>query len=552
MEPIKVKCGVGRLTFGISAAALMCVSASAFAQPADQINRVPLPTTAPSIGQTPVVNPTTGQPDIVGPSPAPQRRKRGGRFGARAEEEDGQDKRRPGIHIVPRGEVDLTYTDNVLVSNTNRQSDFIVSPSAGLQAEGNTAKSRLFVDGAVAYDFYKDTTSFNGARVHGLADFRTEMFDRLLDFDARASTGQQRISAFDRGPATERSFGGNQAQVTTYGATPTVRWSNGNFADGEASYDFQGVSYGAAGASNTGIPLSNFYQHTGRLRLANGAAFGRFGWSVDGAMQHQDRGSDTSDRYNGSGSVTYLARYNLQLIGTVGYEHIGEPGLPQSVSGTFVTGGIRWAPGTRTEIEFDGGWRYREPYFSGRISYAVLRWMKLRASYTETIDTPQSVVGRNLLNAVSGADGVTRDPLTGLPVDPTFSPFGLSNVAFRRKALEVGIDGTIGRNSYSLSGLYERRNVGTITGKDLRGTAAVGRQLTPSLKGTLSVSYDRVTGSTFAVGQKSTTVQARAQLDYALGARTNVAVSYIYQRLAAPPLIHSRENVAMLVLTRKF
>jgi uncharacterized protein (PEP-CTERM system associated) len=299
--------------------------------------------------------------------------------------------------------------------------------------------------------------------------------------------------------------------------------------------------------------VGNFYQHTGRIRLSNGSAFGRVGWAVDGSAQRQDRGgTDTSDRYNGSASATYLARYNLQFIGTVGYEHIGEPGLPESVSGTFITGGFRYAPGTRTEIQFDGGWRYREPYFRGSISYAALRWMKLRASYTQTIDTPQSVVGRNLLEAVSGPNGVTRDPTTGLPLDPTVSPFGLSTVAFRRKALEVGVDGTIGRNSYSLSGLYERRNVGTIIGKDLRGTAAIGRQLTPSLKGTLAVSYDRVTGSTFSVGQTSTTVQARAQLDYALGRRTNVALSYIFQRLAAPPLIHTRENVAMLVLTRSF
>jgi hypothetical protein len=47
-------------------------------------------------------------------------------------------------------------------------------------------------------------------------------------------------------------------------------------------------------------------------------------------------------------------------------------------------------------------------------------------------------------------------------------------------------------------------------------------------------------------------MQARAQLDYALGRRTNVALSYIFQRLAAPPLVHTRENVGMLVLTRTF
>ena len=547
MAPIEAKRGVGRLTFGISAAALMCIGAPASAQMRDGANG---PATGLSIGQTPMVDPATGLSDIVGPQPVPDRRPRRSRIGGR---DDGATQGRPpGFHITPRGEVDLTYTDNVLVSNTNRQGDFIVSPGAGLLAEGSTAKSRYFVDGAFAYDFYKDTTSFDGARVHGLADFRTEMFDRLLDFDARASTGQQRISTFDRGPATERSFGGNQAQVTTYGATPTVRWSTGNFADVEASYDFQAVNYASAGASNTVVGLGDFYQHTGTLRLSNGSDFGRFGWALGGSVQRQDRGGFNSDRYNGNASLTYLVRYNFQLIGTVGYDHIDEPNLTQTASGTFATGGFRWSPGTRTDIQFDGGWRYREPYFSGHITYAALRWMRLRGSYTETIDTPQSVVGRNLLNAVSGPDGVTRDPLTGLPVDPTISPFGLSNVPFRRKALELSVDGTVGRNSYALTGLYERRNAGASTAKDVRGTAALGRQLTPSLKGTLSLSYDRVTGSTISVGEKSTTLQARAQLDYAVGHRTNVALSYIYQRLAAPPLVRTRENVGMLILTRKF
>jgi uncharacterized protein (PEP-CTERM system associated) len=124
----------------------------------------------------------------------------------------------------------------------------------------------------------------------------------------------------------------------------------------------------------------------------------------------------------------------------------------------------------------------------------------------------------------------------------------LNNQAFLRKAFEIGISGTLGRNTYSLSGSHERRLSAT-TAKSLRGNANVGRQISTRLNAGLTLGYDRLRGA--AAGRTSETFTAGGALSYELGQATTMSLTYLFQRIRAVPT-RTLENAVVLKLSRNF
>jgi len=393
----------------------------------------------------------------------------------------------------------------------------------------------------------------------GLADIKTDIVDKYFTLDARAATNEQSISPLNATPAVQRTFGQNQAQVLSYGATPDFRWRAGDFFTADTKYDISFVNYFRAAASTTAIPAGNTMQQAATINLQSGADFNRLTWTADGSISRQDQSgiNSASDHRTGEGSLQFAVVPNFQIVATGGYDDIVEPTLHQNLGGAHVTGGLRWSLSPRTRISFDGGRRYDKPYYVGDITYSASAALILHANYTETIETPQGLAGANLGNIISTPNGNLVNPITGLPADPNDNPFGLSNQAFRDNTLQVGISGALGRTTYSLTGIYERRISDTTTSKNLTGTATVGRQLSRALSTRFTLQYSQLNGLPAALGgpiiasDKSGTVSAREELDYTLGSRTTLALSYIYQRKHAFPL-RTLENAAVLTLNRSF
>jgi uncharacterized protein (PEP-CTERM system associated) len=462
-----------------------------------------------------------------------------------------------GFRFVPRANLDLSVTDNVALTETNRKADFITSPTAGFNLSGGTPRTRITADASASYDFYGATTRFNGERITGLLNAKTDLFDRLLSLDARAATNQQNINPGGGSPAKQRSFGQNQAQVLTYGATPTVRWRFGDMFNAETSYDITAVNYYRAAASTTAVPANNTIDQTVTVKLVSGPAFSRLTWTADASLKREDRQgpNSVSDHRSVQGSLLFAVVRNFQIVGTYGYDDIVEPSLNEKLGGMHATGGIRWRLSPRTEINFDAGWRYHKPNYNALVTYSASTALVLHASYEQTIETPQSLSGRNLANLGRDPFGNLINPITGLPADPTDDPFGLSNQAFRRNALEAGISGRLGPTTYTVTGKYERRKTGLTQTKDVGGTVSIARKLSPHLTATLTADYDRLTGLSgflaIPTSNKVDRLNGRARLDYALGRKTTVAVYYQYQRkLTFPGQII--ENVGVLTLNRTF
>src|SRR5262249_15509016 len=150
--------------------------------------------------------------------------------------------------------------------------------------------------------------------------------------------------------------------------------------------------------------------------------------------------------------------------------------------GPYATGGIHWALSPRTHLELEAGERYRKPYYSGNIEWRTRRIFSFHARYTQGVDTPQSVLAANLL-------GIFVDPRAPLPPltpnvigNPNDSPFGLVTTTFRRKAAEVGLDASFGRNTVSVLGAYERRVAEALKSDDHRASATLARQIATNMR----------------------------------------------------------------------
>ncbi len=461
---------------------------------------------------------------------------------------------KPAFEFKPRGVVDFTYTNNVLVTNTDKKPDVIVSSAAGFTLTGDTARTTYSIDSDAHYDEYIATKRLSGLRVTGRATANTDIVDQLLSINARAATDQQRIDPFNGTPASTRSFGGNQSQILNYGATPKLNWRFGNFASVVTTYDVSLVNYlSTAGAPVGGAPsaLSNdSVQQSVRANVDSGSLFDRLTWNAQGSIlrQEQSNSSTSSDRREIEGSLLYELMPNLKVVGTGGYDDIKESTLPGLRGGVHVTGGVRWTLSRRTSVTFDAGRRYRSPYYSGLATYSPGQSIKLRTSYSESVDTPQGLAIQNLGGLVRDNLGNLIDPISGLPSDPNNNPFGQNNQAFLRKALEVGIEGTLGRNRYNISGTHERR-ISTATSTSLKGSVGVGRQLSQSLRAGLTLSYDKISGG--VVARTSETLRANTALDYTLGASTTASLTYYFQRIDAAPT-RTREHAVVLKLKRDF
>ena len=289
----------------------------------------------------------------------------------------------PAWRIVPSISTDLTYTDNVRLVNSNKQSDLVTRLAPGILVEGRGGHVTGSFDFRWQQYAYLNDSQRNNQQKSLKANGKVELIDQWLYVDGAGSISQQPVSAFGTQVANNDLLNSNRTEASSYQWSPYIQGRLWNAADytlrftGSRTKSDQGEL--SVGSGNTSRAWSG--------RLAGDTSLASLGWSVDFQRQQQNRSTarDTESK-RVTGSLQYMVDPQVRLRGTLGRES-DDYGSTQSQSRTVRGLGVEWAPTERTNISLNKEKRSFGDSYNASFKHrtALTAWM---FSQSRNINTP--------------------------------------------------------------------------------------------------------------------------------------------------------------------
>jgi len=465
-------------------------------------------------------------------------------------------ERTPAFVVTPTASIQGTFTDNVRLVNTGAQSDWITTPSGGLNVAGKTERAEIAGSYSVSGDIYAEHSDLNGYRQNLLTVDRFEPVKNAFSVELRGSVDQQEIAQTGPQSATLRSGLTNQTQVANASITPSYveRW--GTWGVSTLSYTLNEVAYFNGGNNTTANNLNDSTQQTILASLASGDRFTRLTWSL-AFSDDISRGTETHlDQQTAEADGEYRIDSTLRVPATVGYDNFSEnqSGFSSTeLSGVFWNTGIHLVPGPRTDLVLRYGRRYDKPYESGSLTYKILPNVQFKAVYNISVQTQQQTLASALAGVTTDANGNLVNPITGVGATPNQTNDNLVNSVYRARTFQFGVSGSHGLNSFALDGQLETRDFGVLQGSDRSETinGLIGRTVGPLTTVNLNVAASHSTSVATVLNQGSTfDLLTGVDFGYKLSDRTNF--SFDVTRRHETGATKSDEDAFVARLSHKF
>lgn len=298
-----------------------------------------------------------------------------------------------------------THSDNLLLSETNRQSEWITRIGAGLQSVLNLPRLKGSID-------YSLSGVYNARGVG--EDGREQTLDTQLLLDAWDSTafvefegaiGDERISAFAVQPADTLNPT-NQAETRRFRVSPFLRgtWDN--------AYDYE-LRYTQLSSRTEANTRSDLDERGWSALLASTEGLGRLGWELAASSNEVDYSIGRQSRFD---AVSALLRYavspTLQVFGQAGRES-NDLLTAQRESYSATTVGFDWRPVELARVSVARSNRY-----FGR-GHNVIAEYQLRRVLLRYADSRDVVTGQLTLgDDIGGLSGFLDALYQGLESDP--------------------------------------------------------------------------------------------------------------------------------------
>lgn len=492
-----------------------------------------------------------------------------------AQAQQGEGNRPSGGSIQPRIGISQSWTDNLRLSEHDKDAALITTVSPGISITRNTGALRGSLDYSLNGITYLKTSYGSRFQNSLTANGQAEIVPRTFFVEAQASIGQQNTSAFGVQAAPTLGSQGsvaaldnpNQRETGTLSVSPLLRGQLG----GLASVDLRG-NFSITEAR--GSSLGDSRGRGGSLRIAQLNA-GLLGWYLMANTQ-QVHSSGVASNRNSSlvGGLNYRPNPDWVLSANAGQErnnYLNGGGSEQS----GFTGGVtaEWTPTPRTRV--NGNWQSHSYGNSHGLSFEH----RMRNSVWRVSDSTNVTLGNTgasggvrtnydlffLLYASLEPDPVKRDLLVradllslGLSPDApaavgflSAGPSQLRNqmLSFTLQGVRANVTATASRSVTSRLG--ENLNQG-----DLANNASI-EQRSYALTG--SYQLTPVTGMSLTISRQETVGDAsrRAQLtsmmlnwNSRLGSRLSVQLGARHSRFVG--VTPYAENAAYATLTQQF
>lgn len=447
--------------------------------------------------------------------------------------------------ITPSVGVQGSFTDNVRLTETNRDSDFVTRAFVGVDAILNGVRTKGVLQAQAAYDFYADADDLNGWSARGFGIGSYELVQNVLALELDGGLTNGNISTFGSS-AIDRSGVDGRVQLATVGFGPRLTTRLGDFADLNAAARVSHVAYEEADGSTTALlpEDSTLFNADVAVDTADRYANVQLGLAASYEEDDQDFRS-----YSAVASSYFRVAPSVRLIARAGYDSI-EDAANLDIDAPVWSLGVEYRPNDRALFSVEGGQRYDETTWAALANVEVTNRFYLSGSYSESVEPDQGRINRDFENFVAQQNAVAT-PLT--PDEFTVNG-NLYDSASLNKEAQLHAVYTWPTQTLELSAMWSDRYLYDIRSHDRMVQAGVtySRQLRPDLTAELGADYIEVYDS--PIFGESRSYGLSAQLAYNLNPTLQLTGGYAYSddKRFEPGDEKIRENVVFVALLKTF
>lgn len=252
----------------------------------------------------------------------------------------------PRMSIVPRVSVIETYSNNALLDNANRRSDFVSEFGPGIRISSTGGRIRGSLDYALHEIIYANNSRSRQSQNSLNATATADIVDNWLSIDLNGNVGQQAISAFKTPGSGGVLPAGNSTETSVFRVSPHVRGRLANMVDYDARYSVSSTSNGSAAVADSS-------QRDAAIKLSAGQPSHGLSWAFDGTHQAVDY---STGRATSSSLLNARLQYALSehwaSYAKLGHEN-NDYAAVNTRQGNFTAVGVAWTPAPDLKASLD-------------------------------------------------------------------------------------------------------------------------------------------------------------------------------------------------------
>jgi uncharacterized protein (PEP-CTERM system associated) len=420
--------------------------------------------------------------------------------------------------VTPMAGLQETFTDNALLTSTNKQYDFITRPMLGADVNVH-GPFEAKITGHVYYDAYVNNGQLDGVSGDAQATGTYALIPNFLSIDANGLLTNTNVSTFGTS-AINRVGTANQAQLSTFDIGPRLTTTLDDFADLNVMGRFAEVSFGSPSGSTIGIPQDSTILE-GSATIDTGTRYRGYQAVTTALVERDDHGFQA---YGGEQSFFVAIFPQVRLIARGGYDNVSEPRIV-NISAPVWSAGAEFTINQLSTISVETGERYNHSAWAADMHLQLFDHLYALGRYTEVIQPNQLQINSAFESFIA--------PVTPLPVQLTNNVFAvngnLDNQTALAKLASLDLVYEWQTQSVSLTAAWNDRLLLGSNSHDRSLVSGINynRNIAPDLNFTTSVDYYRTFANPFFGASES--YYGSVGLQYAINSTMRAVGGYAYE-----------------------
>ena len=448
------------------------------------------------------------------------------------------------LAVIPMVGLRESFTDNVFLTSTNKQYDFITTPMVGAEVRSQGGPLVGTVSGHAFYDAYAREGSLSGFSADAQGTGSYTLVPAFLTIDAEGFLTNTYVTSF--GVSSQNRAGlGNRVQIADYGIGPHMTTTLGDFADLNVIGRFSQIFFDNPNGSTATIPTGSTIEQ-GSAVLDTDSRFAGFQFVTAAQYAHDDHNFEA---YSGLQSAFINLTEDIRAIGRGGYDAATDPGIV-SIHAPIWSAGLEYIINSQSRISVERGERFNHVAWAADVHLQLSDKIFAEGRYTETLQPDQIQISGGFSDFVS--------QLTLLPPPLVQNTFGVTNDLNGQVSLNKFADlhlvydwqgDRIDFSSYWNDQLFVATN---LRGQSLASGVTYTRQIAEDLNGSAGLFYWRTFASPLFGASELYSGNVGVTYDVNSSMRAYAGYNYLHQAQLGIGGLTVSENVLYAAVAKRF